>query len=157
VIRPVTRADVPAVLELWRAVFPEYASPARPHRDPAASVARKLDFGDGLFWVAEIDHRGKAATSPGAPWGAERDGRAVGTAMAGWDGHRGWLYSVGVHPEARRAGIGALLVREAERTLAARGCPKVNLQVLAGNEAALAFWRSVGYAQDAVVPMGKRL
>ncbi|HYD42401.1 MAG TPA: GNAT family acetyltransferase [Anaeromyxobacter sp.] len=138
-IRPVTRADVDAVLALWRAVFPEYAEPARAHRDPAASIARKLDFGDGLFWLAE------------------RGGRVVGTAMAGWDGHRGWLYSVGVHPEARRGGVGASLVREAERQLAARGCPKVNLQVLAGNEAALAFWGRVGYAQDAVVPMGKRL
>lgn len=138
-IRPVTPADAAAVLELWRAVFPEYASPSRPHRDPAASLARKLDFGDGLFWLAE------------------RDGRVVGTAMAGWDGHRGWLYSVGVHPDARRAGIGARLVAEAERALAARGCPKVNLQALAENEAAQEFWRRMGYTQDAVVPFGKRL
>lgn len=138
-IRPVTRADAAAVLELWRAVFPEYADPSRAHRDPAASIARKLDFGDGLFWLAE------------------RAGRVVGTAMAGWDGHRGWLYSLGVHPEARRAGIGARLVAEAERALVARGCPKVNLQILAGNDAAMEFWRRLGYAQDAVVPFGKRL
>ncbi len=138
-IRPVTPADAGAVLALWRAVFPEYADPSRAHRDPAASISRKLDFGDGLFWLAA------------------RGGRVVGTAMAGWDGHRGWLYSVGVHPEARRGGVGAALVREAERALAARGCPKVNLQVLAGNEAAMGFWRRLGYAQDAVVPFGKRL
>lgn len=138
-LRPVTRADVGAVLELWRAVFPEYADPSRAHRDPRASIERKLAFGDGLFWLAE------------------QGGRVVGSAMAGWDGHRGWLYSVGVHPEARRAGIGARLVREAERALAARGCPKVNLQVLAGNEAGMEFWRRAGYAQDAVVPFGKPL
>jgi ribosomal protein S18 acetylase RimI-like enzyme len=138
-IRPVTRADVAAVLELWRVVFPEYADPSRPHRDPAASLERKLAVGDGLFWLAE------------------RGARAVGTAMAGWDGHRGWLYSVGVHPEARRTGIGARLVAEAERALAARGCPKVNLQVLADNPAAAEFWRRLGYTQDAVIPFGKRL
>ncbi len=138
-VRPVTPADATAVLDLWRAVFPEYADPSRPQRDPAASIARKLAFGDGLFWLAE------------------REGRVVGTAMAGWDGHRGWLYSVGVHPEARRAGIGARLVAEAERALVARGCPKVNLQVLAENPAAAEFWRRLGYTQDAVLPFGKRL
>ncbi len=138
-VRPVTPADAGAVVDLWRAVFPEYGHPDRPHRDPAASVARKLAVGDGLFWLAE------------------RGGRVVGTAMAGWDGHRGWLYSVGVHPEARRGGVGARLVAEAEAALAALGCPKINLQVLAGNDAAQAFWRRMGYAQDAVVPFGKPL
>ncbi len=139
IVRRVTAADAEAVLALWRVVFPAYADPAHPQRDATRSIARKLAFGDGLFWLAE------------------RDGRLVGTAMAGYDGHRGWLYSVGVHPEARRAGVGARLVIEAERALAALGCPKVNLQVFASNAAAQAFWRSVGYARDDVVGFGKRL
>jgi ribosomal protein S18 acetylase RimI-like enzyme len=102
-------------------------------------VARKLAAGDGLFWLAA------------------RGARVVGTAMAGYDGHRGWLYSVGVHPEARGAGVGRRLVAEAERALAALGCPKVNLQVFAANGAAQAFWRELGYAQDDVLAFGKRL
>jgi ribosomal protein S18 acetylase RimI-like enzyme len=138
-IRPVTAADREAVLTLWRVVFPEYDDATRPQRDPAAAIARKLAVGDGLFWLAE------------------RAGRAVGTAMAGYDGHRGWLYSVGVHPEARGGGIGRRLVAEAERALAALGCPKVNLQVFSSNRGAQAFWRSVGYAPDDVVAFGKRL
>ena len=93
---------------------------------------------DGLFWIAE------------------QEGRVVGTAMAGYDGHRGWLYSVGVHPEARGLGIGCALVVEAERALAALGCPKVNLQVFSRNEAAQAFWRRLGYGRDDVVSFGKR-
>jgi ribosomal protein S18 acetylase RimI-like enzyme len=137
-VRPVTAADAEAVLALWRVVFPVYDDPAHPQRDPAASLARKLAFGDGLFWLAE------------------HDGRVVGTAMAGYDGHRGWLYSVGVHPEARRSGVGAQLVAEAERALAALGCPKVNLQVFADNASAQEFWQSVGYEQDHVVSLGKR-
>jgi ribosomal protein S18 acetylase RimI-like enzyme len=139
VIRPVTPADAGAVVALWRAVFPEYGDPTRPQRDPAASVARKLAFGDRLFWLAE------------------REGRLLGTAMAGWDGHRGWLYSVGVLPEARRAGVAARLVAEAERALQGLGCPKVNLQVLAENRAAQEFWRRMGYARDEVIGFGKRL
>lgn len=138
-IRPVTAADVDAVIALWREVFPEYDDPAKPQRSPAASIARKLAVGDGLFWLAE------------------RGGRVVGTAMAGWDGHRGWLYSVGVHPGARGGGIGRRLVAEAERALTALGCPKVNLQVFTANGAAQAFWRSLGYRDDDVVCLGKRL
>ena len=138
-VRRVTAADAEAVLALWRVVFPLYDDPAHPQRDPAASLARKLAFGDGLFWLAESE------------------GRVVGTAMAGYDGHRGWLYSVGVHPQARRAGVGARLVVEAERALAALGCPKVNLQVFAANAAAQEFWRSLGYARDEVVGFGKLL
>jgi len=139
VIRRVGAADAEAVVALWRTVFPEYGDPSRPQRDPSRSVARKLAFGDGLFWLAE------------------RGGRVVGSAMAGWDGHRGWLYSVGVHPEARRGGVGRALVAEAERALLALGCPKVNLQVLAGNRAARRFWRRMGYGEDEVVSLGKRL
>jgi ribosomal protein S18 acetylase RimI-like enzyme len=138
-VRRVTAADAEAVLALWRVVFPEYGDPDRPQRDPAASIARKLAFGDGLFWLAE------------------REGRVVGTAMAGYDGHRGWLYSVGVRPEVRGAGVGARLVAEAERAMGALGCPKVNLQVFAENAGAQAFWRRLGYRQEAVVSLGKRL
>lgn len=138
-IRPVTPADADSVVALWRVVFPEYGDPSRPQRDPRANIERKLAFGDRLFWLAEID------------------GRVVGTAMAGYDGHRGWLYSLGVHPEARRSGLGRALLAEAERTLAALGCPKVNLQVLSANAGAKTFWQRVGYAQDDVVCFGKRL
>ncbi|HEX9052531.1 MAG TPA: GNAT family acetyltransferase [Anaeromyxobacter sp.] len=138
-VRPVARADADAVLALWSVVFPEYGDPSHPQRSPSAALERKLAFGDGLFWLAE------------------RDGRVVGTAMAGYDGHRGWLYSVGVHPDARGVGIARALVEQAERALAALGCPKVNLQVFASNGGAHAFWRSVGYAQDRVVSFGKRL
>ncbi len=138
-MRRVTAADAPAVLALWRTVFPMYEDAAHPQRDPAASLDRKLAFGDGLFWLAE------------------RGGRVIGTAMAGWDGHRGWLYSVGVHPEARRAGVGARLVAEAERALAALGCPKVNLHAFTGNQEGREFWRGLGYGEDPVVAFGKRL
>jgi GNAT superfamily N-acetyltransferase len=57
----------------------------------------------------------------------------VGTAIAGYDGHRGWLYSVAVRKDYRRSGLGSSLVHHAERALAAAGCLKVNLQVLSSN------------------------
>jgi ribosomal protein S18 acetylase RimI-like enzyme len=86
----------------------------------------------------------------------ERDTLA-GTAMAGYDGHRGWIYSVAVAPQFRRRGIGAALVRQAEAALAARGCLKLNLQIVAGNEQVVGFYPSLGFAVEPRVSMGKRL
>lgn len=138
-LRAVVAADFEPLVALWREVFPEYDDPTRPQRDPRANIERKLAQRDGLFWVAH-------------------DERALlGTAMAGYDGHRGWLYSVGVAPRVRRSGIARRLVAHAEAELARRGCPKINLQVLAVNDAAQAFWRALGYVPDAVVSLGKRL
>ena len=138
-IRAAVAGDVAPLISLWREVFPEYNDPHRPQRDPRASIERKLAFADGLFWVAQLD------------------AQLVGSAMAGYDGHRGWLYSVGVLPLLRRSGLARALVTHAEAELARRGCPKINLQVLAGNDDGRDFWRALGYVDDAVVSLGKRL
>ena len=81
----------------------------------------------------------------------------VASAMAGFDGHRGWVYYFAVAPEYRRRSYGRLLMGEVERRLSERGCPKLNLQVRASNAEALAFFRRLGYAQDDVVSLGRRL
>ena len=127
--------DRSQVIELWRAVFGYEAA----HNDPSLSIAKKLANKDDLFFVAT-------------------DGLSViGTVMAGYDGHRGWLYAVAVHPERRRSGLGDGLVRAAEDALNALGCMKVNLQLLASNEATADFYKSLGYTVEPRVSMGKVL
>jgi len=81
----------------------------------------------------------------------------VGTIMAGYDGHRGWLYSVAVDPGKRLHGLGTALVHHAENALAELGCMKVNLQLLDTNEATAAFYKSIGYAVEPRLSMGKLL
>ena len=73
------------------------------------------------------------------------------------DGHRGSVNYLAVDPQHRRRGYGAALMRCVEETLAARGCPKVNLLVRASNAEVLAFYRKLGYAPDEVAALGKRL
>ncbi|WP_350295035.1 GNAT family acetyltransferase [Limnohabitans sp. Rim8] len=127
--------DRSQVIELWRAVFGYEAA----HNDPSLSIVKKLAIKDDLFFVAT-------------------DGLSViGTVMAGYDGHRGWLYAVAVHPERRRSGLGDGLVRAAEDALNALGCMKVNLQLLASNEATADFYKSLGYTVEPRVSMGKVL
>lgn len=123
------------MIALWRAVF-GYESA---HNEPNLVIDQKLAHDDGLFFAAVAD------------------GRTVGSVMAGYDGHRGWLYSLAVAPEHRHHGLGSRLVERAEQALAQRGCLKINLQIVAGNEAVQAFYQTLGYDTEARISMGKRL
>jgi ribosomal protein S18 acetylase RimI-like enzyme len=81
----------------------------------------------------------------------------VGTVMAGYDGHRGWIYSVAVAPTHRRRGIGKSLMECAERALIERGCVKINLQIMEGNAAVTEFYEKLGYLVEKRISMGKRI
>jgi ribosomal protein S18 acetylase RimI-like enzyme len=81
----------------------------------------------------------------------------VATAMAGYEGHRGWINYLAVSPELQRCGIGRRIMEEAEARLRALGCPKINLMVRNTNAAVIEFYRRIGFQLDEVVCMGKRL
>jgi ribosomal protein S18 acetylase RimI-like enzyme len=134
-IRPYLGSDEQAVAGLWREVFPNEP----PWRDPESDIARKLTVQPELFFLA-----------------ADGD-KIVGTAMSGFDGHRGWVYYVAVHPSHRRRGIGHKLMDRVERCLAERGCPKLNLQIRGSDTEAKAFYERLGYRVEDRVSMGKLL
>ncbi|MDD4915147.1 MAG: GNAT family acetyltransferase [Methylococcales bacterium] len=126
--------DKQAVIALWEA-----CGLLRPWNDPEKDIARKLTVQPELFLVAEDD------------------GRLVGTVMAGFDGHRGWINYLAVSPGCRHQSCGTRLMQEAERLLLAMGCPKLNLQVRVDNVDANGFYRKLGYTEDKVISFGKRL
>lgn len=133
-IRPFTTRDTEAVVRLWR-----NCDLTRPWNDPYKDIARKLSVQPELFLVAETA------------------GRVVGSLMAGYEGHRGWFNYLAVDPGARRRGIARALVDHAERALLLMGCPKINLQIRRTNRGVIAFYESLGYLDDDVLSMGKRL
>jgi ribosomal protein S18 acetylase RimI-like enzyme len=133
-IRPYQETDETAVVALWQA-----CGLTRPWNDPHKDIARKLQVQRDLFLVGEAD------------------GEVVATAMAGYDGHRGWVNYLAVQADLRGQGLGAALMHHIEQQLLALGCPKLNLQVRTGNTAVLDFYRHLGYAQDEAVSLGKRL
>jgi ribosomal protein S18 acetylase RimI-like enzyme len=133
-IRPFDPADEEAVVALWGR-----CGLTRSWNDPRKDIRRKLAVRPDLFLVAELD------------------GAVVGTVMAGYDGHRGWINYLGIDPACERRGIGRALMDEAERLLRASGCPKINLQVRTTNTAAIEFYRQIGFDMDDVVSFGKRL
>ena len=134
-LRPYAESDELAVIALWR----EALADAAPHNDPLLTIRKKRAVESDLFFVAESA------------------GCVVGTVMGGYDGHRGWIYSVAVSERCRRQGMGRALVRHLEAALVARGCLKVNLQVRATNAAVLAFYQGLGYSVEERISMGKRL
>ena len=77
--------------------------------------------------------------------------------MVGYEGHRGWVNYLAVAADCRRRGFGRLLMEEAEARVREMGCPKINLQIRRSNAGLVAFYRSIGYGEDDVVSMGKRL
>ena len=98
-----------------------------------------------------------AARNPDLLIVAEEHGHLVGSALAGWDGRRGWLYHVAVHKDERRRGIGRDLVAEIETRLRALGCPKLNLIVWDDNTYAMRFWESLGYRREKTAEYAKEL
>ena len=132
-LRPYRHSDRDALVALWSA-----CGLLRPWNDPDRDIARKLAHDDDLL-VLELDDR------------------LIGSVMVGFDGHRGWVNYLAVDPRHQGNGHGATLMIEAERRLALRGCPKVNLQVRAASKQAVGFYQHLGYVVDEVVSLGKRL
>ena len=133
-IRPFTLDDEAAVINLW-----QRCGLTRPWNDPHLDIRRKLTVQPELFVVGELD------------------GKIVASAMAGFEGHRGWVNYLAVDPECRFLGLGRQLMAHLETGLQALGCPKLNLQIRSSNDAVLAFYRRLGYLDDDVVCLGKRL
>jgi ribosomal protein S18 acetylase RimI-like enzyme len=133
-IRPYVESDEAAVIALWTE-----AGLVRPWNDPRKDIARKLRVQRDLFLVA-VD-----------------EGAIVGAVMGGYDGHRGWVNYLAVSTVRRRERLGARLMSEVEARLRALGCPKMNLQVRRSNAAVVAFYAALGYGEDDVVSLGKRL
>lgn len=87
----------------------------------------------------------------------EQDGGLTATAMVGDDGHRGWVYYLGVAPDHRGNGLGRTLMEAAEAWLRGRAAPKIQLMVREDNEQAISFYKALGYELQSVVTIGKRL
>lgn len=122
------------MINLWRD-----CSLVVPWNDPAKDIARKLDVDRELFLVGLVD------------------GCLVASVMGGYEGHRGWINYLAVHPQAQGRGLGRAMMAAIEQAIAARGAPKINLMVRTSNQDVTAFYRALGYEVSEVVTLGKRL
>ena len=133
-VRPYLDSDHDSVVSLWNE-----CGLVVPWNNPDHEIMLKRQVQDDLFLVGE--------------YGQE----VVATAMAGYDGHRGWLYLIGVQPRFQGRGFGRQIVEEAVRRLSALGCRKVNLQIRESNLQVRSFYERLGFQNDNVIGMGLRL
>lgn len=133
-IRAFNEQDREAVISLW-----SECGLIRPWNDPVKDIERKMKVQPHLFLVGLLNEQ------------------VVGSLMAGYDGHRGWIYYLAVAPSHQNQGYGKRLMQHAEGLLRQAGCPKINIQIRGVNEAVVEFYRALDYQPDEVVSMGKRL
>jgi ribosomal protein S18 acetylase RimI-like enzyme len=133
-IRSYQPADQDQVITLWEA-----CDLLRPWNDPVKDIQRKLARDAELFFV-----------------GIHND-KVIASVMAGYEGHRGWVNYLAVSPEFQRGGYGRQIMQHAESILKSLGCPKINLQIRETNIQAMNFYQALGYLDDKVIGLGKRL
>ena len=123
------------VIDIWTSIF-GYKDP---RNNPSLVIDNKLAVNDNLFFIAM------------------ENGKIVGTIMAGYDGHRGWIYSLTVIPEKRKANVGTKLLKHTENELKKLGCVKINLQINKNNEIVKEFYLKNGYDIEERISMGKEI
>jgi len=133
-IREYLKADLDKVIVLW-----ESCGLLVPWNNPYKDIERKMQVDPDLFLVGELS------------------GDIVASVMGGYEGHRGWINYLAVHPEHQRKGFGREIMLEVEKRIKETGCPKINLQVRASNQDVIAFYQSLGFTDDEVIGLGKRL
>ena len=102
-------------------------------------IKRKLKVDRDLFLVGEVENE------------------IIASVMGGYDGHRGWINYLAITPAEQRKGCGQVIMGEIESRLRAKGCPKINLQVRGVNKNVIDFYTAIGYSDDNVVGLGRRL
>lgn len=133
-IRRYSLEDEEAVINLWKA-----CDLTKPWNNPSQDINRKMNDSDELFLIGTINSI------------------IVATVMAGYDGHRGWIYYLAVDPEHRKQGLGRQIMAAAEEKLLEIGCPKIDLMVRKNNLNVITFYEKIGYSHDEVITMSRRL
>lgn len=123
-----------ALIDLWKE-----CNLVVPQNDPATDIQKKLDFQPKLFLIALLD------------------AQLIGSVMAGYEGHRGWLNYLAISPKHQRQGYGKKLVNKAIEELRKVGCLKLNTQIRKSNISAIEFYKRIGFKEDNVVSLGKKL
>jgi len=88
--------------------------------------------------------------------GLEEAGQLIGTVVITRDARKGWINRLAVHPDHRRKGYAALLLRAAEEQLRAMGLRIFAGLIEADNNASLALFAREGYKMHDTVYVTKR-
>jgi len=134
IIRVYDQKDEIEVIKLWK-----ICNIIVPQNDPKLEINSKLNFQPDLFFVGLYKKK------------------LIATIMIGYEGHRGWINYLVVHPDFQRRGFGTKLMDYATKTLSKMGCRKINIQVRKSNIPVIQFYKKLGFIDDEVINYGKRI
>ena len=124
-IERATALDIGTMLDFWRAT-------------PGLGVGRGDD---------EESLRAFFQRNPSTCLIIRENGRLIGTVLGGFDGRRGYIYHLAVHPDNRGRGYGKALLSFVLCELKSLGARKIHLFAFGNNQQALAFYRSQGWEE----------
>ena len=133
-IREYQTKDELQVIELWYA-----CGLIVPWNNPKMDIERKLKVNPELFLVGALNNK------------------VVASVMGGYEGHRGWINYLAVLPEYRGNSYAKEIMTVVEQKFKEIGCPKINLQIRNDNEEVIKFYEKIGYYNEHMTSMGKRL
>jgi GNAT superfamily N-acetyltransferase len=123
-IRRLTIDDYDDILRVWADAGLEH----RPiGRDSREMIAKEMQF-PGACYFGYFDN-----------------GRMIGTAIANFDGRRGWINRLAVDPDCRGRGIGGELIREAEQFLRSVGAIVMTALIHELNSPSMTCFEKDGY------------
>ena len=134
IIRKFQEGDEQELVSLWKV-----CKLIVPWNDPYKDIVRKLRVQSELFLIGFLEDK------------------LIASVMAGYDGHRGWVNYLAVHPDFQMRGFGKKLMDNVEKGMREFGCPKINLQIREGNNKVISFYQKLGFVQERVICMGKKL
>ncbi|CAN5258586.1 GNAT family N-acetyltransferase [soil metagenome] len=121
-----TESDIPAILALWQVAAENNSRPS----DDEGKVRAVIERDSEALDLAIVG------------------GQIVGSLIAGWDGWRGHLYRLAVHPASRRLSIGSQLLDRAEQRLTHLGASRIDAMVLDSNELGQTIWNAQGFSKQ---------
>jgi ribosomal protein S18 acetylase RimI-like enzyme len=124
-IRGCNPKEVRAILALWRE-----AEATVSMTDTVEDLSRAIADSPAMVLVAEVE------------------GQLIGSVIGSFDGWRGNIYRLAVHPDYRRQGIAHALVVEVERHLVRQGAKLISAWVEREHPWAMGFWQAIGYEVD---------
>ncbi len=134
IIRVYEKKDENEVIKLWK-----ICNLIVPKNDPKLEINSKVSFQPDLFFVGVFQKK------------------LISTIMVGYEGHRGWINYLVVHPDYQRRWFGRQLMKYATNILSNMDCQKINIQVRESNRSVIQFYKKLGFTDDEVLSYGKRI
>ena len=123
-IREMEERDIPKVQDLWRAVNIELT-----YSDKYEELAKMIKHNPGLCLVLEDTLKNEI----------------LGAVLGGFDGRRGWIHHLAIHPSIQGKKYGSLMMDKLIIIFQERNTVKLKLEVLNSNKGIIDFYKKLGW------------